>query len=282
MIGHRTQFNLALMLLLGSVLPRHEASGQACAGPNTGRIAAIVGTFAVAEVAAIAIRGNDWWTTSTTRFHIETRASPSKQQDRLLHGALSYHVSQLGRLAWRWACVADPSASWLGAALGVALSLPKEIGDGIHKGKGFDLADMLWTTAGAVLPALHATWSPSRAVVLKGNYWPSSEYRERTATLPQLENDYAGQRYFLAVNPGRLPSGAGAWPDWLGFALGHSVPNWISAPPVHQWYVTLDLNLRGVPIRAPWWKTVATLLDQVHFPAPGVRLQEGKVAFGLF
>jgi hypothetical protein len=30
------------------------------------------------------------------------------------------------------------------------------------------------------------------------------------------------------------------------------------------------------------WRSVATVLDQVHFPAPGVRIRDGRVAVGVF
>ena len=133
------------------------------------------------------------------------------------------------------------------------------------------------------MPALHRTLPPSRSVLLKVWYWPSSEFRNRLpGALPQLENDYAGQRYFLAFNPGRLPGGAGPWPSWLGVAIGHSVPYWISQPPIHEWYVTLDLNMRGFAVRAPWWRKVASLLDQIHFPLPGVRARGGRWSVGLY
>ena len=279
-----SQFNLTATLLGLHVIITAPASAQRCrTGIATDRVLAIVGTYAVLQTSAIAIRHSDWWDTPTRSFHFDWGRSPSKGQDVLLHAAVSYHTSQLGAIAWRWACVDRIPAAWLGAALGIAVGLPKEIGDGFHERKGFSGTDFLWGTVGAALPAARETWAPMRMFLLKGNYWPSDEYRNRTpGALPQLENDYAGQRYFLAVNPGLLPGGAGPWPDWLGLALGHSVPHWISQPPIREWYLTLDMNLRGLPIRSGWWRTVATLLDQVHFPAPGVRLRNGEVVIGLF
>ncbi|MFQ6047036.1 MAG: hypothetical protein ACE5PT_11895 [Gemmatimonadales bacterium] len=249
---------------------------------KTGRVLGMAAAFAGVEALAITVRGDDWWPSPSGRFHVETRPSPSKGQDRLLHASFSYRASKLSWFAWRWACLSETASAWLGAATGIAIGLPKEIGDGFQPDKGFDLADMGWTAAGAIIPALHRTWPETRIVLLKSNYWPSDEFLNRTGDLPQLENDYAGQRYYLAINPGRLSSGAGPWPDWLGFAVGHSVPHWISRPPVHQWYVTLDLNLRGLPIEGTWWRWAAAFLDQVHVPFPGIRIQEGEVKLGLF
>ena len=138
----------------------------------------------------------------------------------------------------------------MGAVTGVAFSLPKEIGDGFREGKGFSDPDILWATGGALLRALHRTIPATCAVTLKLFYWPSQEFLDSDDELPQLENDYAGQRYFLAVAPGLLPNGSGAWPSWLGVAVGHSVPQWISAPLTREWFFTLDLAYQNLPIRA--------------------------------
>jgi hypothetical protein len=274
------------IILLGTamlVLLAPDALAQACPDAKLKRSLTIVGGYVVLETAVIAIRRDDWWSDSTRSFHLTWQSSPSGGQDRWLHAYLSYEVSQLAALAWDWACFDQVTAGWLGAVVGVALTLPmpKEIGDGFHD-KGFDVPDFLAGVIGAVAPALHRTYPQSRALLLKFNYWPSEEFGNRSGTFPQLESDYAGMRFFLALNPGRAPGGAGWWPDWLGVAWGHSVDHWITAPPNHQWYFTTDLNLRGIPIKAKWWHTVASVLDQFHVPLPGIKLSQGEVTLGLF
>jgi hypothetical protein len=275
-----THFNRALlvMLLLGGV---GVARGQSCPGARRGRLAIIAGGYAGAEALGLGLEHNHWWTTPATSFHVVWDASASDGQDRLLHAAVAYQTSQLGAAAFTWACLKPVAAAWLGAALGVAVAIPKEIGDGLHAEKGFSAPDMAWTALGAVLPAARRTWAPVRLLSLKVSYWPSDEYRQRTGTQPRLESDYAGQRYFLALAPSELRPG-GRWPRWLGLAVGHSVPYWASQPPVHGWYGALDLRLSGLPIRAGWWRRVAWVLDQIHLPAPGVRLRQGDWAAGFF
>ena len=272
-----------VVLLASLTFPTARLAAQACdAGPRWSRAALIGGGFAATQAIVIVARHDAWWTTPTTGFHFTSGGSASKEQDKLLHGAIAYHVSQASAFAWDWACFPRTTAGWLGAALGVLVGLPKEIGDGLHEDKGFATDDFAAGLIGAALPALHRSAPVTRAVLLKMNYWPSDEFRNSAEDLPDLENDYAGQRYFLAINPGRAPGGAGPWPDWLGVAVGHSVPHWATLPPVHEWYVTLDLNLRGLPIRASWWHTVASVLDQIHFPLPGLRLVHGEIEVGLW
>ena len=100
---------------------------------------------------------------------------------------------------------------------------------------------------------------------------------------PNLLSDYAGQRYYLSINPARGGADVSWWPRWLGVAVGHSTRAWVAEFPAHhEWYATLDLELRGLPLRARWWPRVAAVLDQVHLPAPGVRIVDGRVAAGMF
>jgi len=51
---------------------------------------------------------------------------------------------------------------------------------------------------------------------------------------------------------------------------------------LHEWYLTLDTQFRGIPIRGGAWQKLATVLDQIHFPLPGIRLRDGDVSFGFF
>ncbi|HKI94663.1 MAG TPA: hypothetical protein VJ992_05175 [Gemmatimonadales bacterium] len=242
----------------------------------------LAGTYAATETAVIALQHGSWWTTPRSSFHFGWGGSASAEQDLLVHAAIGYQVSQIGAIAFDWACLAPQTAGWLGAALGLAFELPKEIGDGLHQGEGFAGDDMLAASTGALLPALHRSVPATRMLGLKVFYWPSAEYLNRTGPLPQLESDYAGQRYFLAIDPGRLPHGAGPWPDWLGIAIGHGTDHWATIPPDHVWYATLDLNLRGIPIHTRWWHTIATLVDQVKIPLPGLKLVDGTVHAGVY
>jgi hypothetical protein len=267
-------------LVVASVLASN-AQAQSCPRAKPLRSTVIVGSYVAVQAVVIGVRSDDWWPEdSTTSFHFTWDQSPALGQDRLLHAYLAYQVSQVSALAFDWACFNPVAAGWLGFALGAAATLPKEIGDGFRE--GFDVPDFLAGVAGAALPAMHRTWAPTRAFLLKMNYWPSEEFENRDGAQPQVESDYAGMRFYLAFNPGRLPGGASPLPDWLGLAVGHSVTQWLSEPKEHQYYVALDVSFRGIPIRAKWWHPVATVLDQFKMPLPGIKVEGGKVFFGLY
>ncbi len=282
MVSRNAHFNRIAPLALALAIGPAGARAATCPAGQLPRLLAIGGTYGVGEAGLIAIRAHDWWPTPGASFHLVWDPSANRQQDRLLHAAFAYQAAQLGAAAFRWACLSPTAAVWMGAALGFALELPKEVGDGLHQDAGFSGPDMLAGLLGAALAAARASWSPARLVNLKVNYWPSAELRNRDGRPePHVESDYAGQRYFLAFSPGALGRTA-PWPPWLGLAIGHSVPYWSSQPPVNEWYVALDLRFESLPLRGAVWQRVAWVLDQIHVPAPGIRLQQGIWTAGLF
>lgn len=274
------QRNLILLPALIALSGGRGAAAQ-CEQPVSGRLLFIGGAYVAGEAAGVLIRHGDWWPDSARTFNVTWGRSPSANQDGFLHATIAYQAAQAATLAFDWACLSSTTAGWLGSVTGVAIALPKEIGDGFH-GTGFSGSDMLFTAAGAALPGLHRAVPSLKAINLKATYWPSAELRNRIGSQPHLETDYAGQRFFLTFSPGLLPGGSGAWPRWLGAGVGHGTPAWVTAPATNDWYVALDLNVRGLPIHGAVWRHVAALLDQIHLPLPGLRLRGGTVAAGLY
>jgi len=247
-----------------------------------GREALTVAALAGGDAIVITARSHAWWLGDPTGpFHFVWGMSISAGQNVLLHAATAYQAAQVLKAGFDWACVPSRSGAWFAAALGFAAQVPKQIGDGFHA-EGFSVSEALWSGAAAGLVGVRDAWTPASAVRLKGWYWPSDEYQHRVGAFPTLESDYAGQRYFLAIDPGLVPGASIPFPRWLGIAVGHGVDHWISGTPDPIWYLTLDLNLRGLPITARWWQTVAAVLDQIHVPLPGLRFETGQARAGVY
>lgn len=275
----------AALALGAASLAAAAARAQPCEGVRRGRVAVIGGTYVAGWALAAAFHPREWWQGAPGAFRLNWAEGPSPAvgQDYLLHVAATYELSQAAALAWEWACVPRGTAVWLGAATAFAVGLPKKVVDGFHK-TGFEVAKNLANGVGALLPVVHEKWPATRAVTLKGFYLPSAEYWNRGAGEPTTPlSDYGGQRYFLSVNPTRGGAAVAWWPKWLGLAVGHSTTQRMTDPPArHIWYAALDLEFRGLPVRAAWWRPVAAVLDQIHVPAPGVRLMDGRVSLGVF
>ncbi len=138
------------MVLLATPSP---TSGQQCDGVRSGRVWVLAGAYVATQAAVLAVRADNWWITPTTSFRATWDRSANKEQDGLLNAAVAHQASQITAFAWEWTCVDYKTAGWLGAATAVDINIPKEIGDGVHEGRSFSLRDMLWTVAGATLPA---------------------------------------------------------------------------------------------------------------------------------
>ena len=132
MTRRQSQFNqplltaATLLALHGAFLPAR--ADAPCDGLKSGRAALIGAVFVAGDAGAILIRHHDWWTPPRTGFHVIWGGSPSKSQDGFLHASIAYQTSQLASLSWDWACAGHTTAGWLGAAMGLAVAIPKEIG----------------------------------------------------------------------------------------------------------------------------------------------------------
>src|SRR5882724_10985280 len=103
-----------------------------CEGTQGDRLALIGGAYVIGETGLILVQHKDWWPDSAVKFHFSFGGSPSANQDGFAHATVAYQAAQGATLLFDWACVSRTAAGWLGALSGVAFSLPKEIGDGLH------------------------------------------------------------------------------------------------------------------------------------------------------
>ena len=269
-----------LLLLLALGLPARRLAAQSCPDARTWRLATLTGGAAALEGLAIAAFHDEWWDTPRRDFHVLWGRSPAKGQDGLFHGLLGYHTAGLGAAALRWACLSGAAGAWLGAAGALLAQLPKEVGDGFHN--GFSVPDLAWVVAGGALQASRQTWEPARAVRPKWTYWPSPEHDSDAPGSPGVFTDWAGQRFYLAVHPAAGGANLAPWPRWLGVAVGHGVPYWVTQPPERIWYLVFDVEFSELPVPGDWWRGAAAFLDQFHLPAPGLRLRAGQLNIGLF
>ena len=164
----------AILLFVGA--PAVSAS-QECSDWSRPRAYGVGGAYVAGAAITMAVRGGDWWRgASTGSFKVVWDGTQALGQDYLLRAYTAYQLSQVGGLAFRWACVSPRTSVWLGAGFAAAVWLPKEIGDGFYD-KGFSIADITASTIGALLPALRYENPVFAAIQYKMNYWPSSEIR---------------------------------------------------------------------------------------------------------
>ncbi|MDA0334795.1 MAG: DUF2279 domain-containing protein [bacterium] len=198
--------------------------------------------------------------------------------------------------ALQWAGFAPKAAAGLGAAASWAMLFEVEMRDAYFADWGFSIPDFLANTAGASVPLMHALWPRTQVLGAKFSWWPSPLYldhEERAADgRPHTRyaiDDYQGMTFWLTVAveqtlPARLQR---RWPDWLGLAVGYSArgmhganvksrgpereyPNLPSAHP--EVLLSLDYDVRRLPLGGWIWEPVKQQLNWLRFPAPAVRV----------
>jgi hypothetical protein len=106
-----------------------------------------------------------------------------------------------------------------------------------------------------------------------------------------FSEDYAGQMFWLSVNIHEyLPKNIQRyWPDWLSIAVGYGISKWNGYLETAGYRVTdrelwlsFDYNLEKLPGDTKFLIMLKRILNQIHFPAPAVRLTPSVIWYGLF
>jgi hypothetical protein len=151
--------------------------------------------------------------------------------------------------------------------------LYSEILDGFGSDWGFSPGDLLFNTLGVAFATGQETVPLLQAFEVRVSYWPSGATHGR----PVIE-DYPGQTYWLTANLHRLSGGEPSWlPPWLGATVGYAArdPDELHMLQTSVVLVGLDIDVGGIPINHPAWRTFAGIMRYIRVPAPAVRLTQG-------
>lgn len=191
-------------------------------------------------------------------------------------------------------CGASPAAArWAGGSIGLALLTGVEVLDGTSSGWGFSNWDMVANVAGAGLfIGQDLGWGEQRM-----RFKLSSHLTDYAAQRPDLLGtsvpervlkDYNGLTLWLSGNL-RSITRSPKLPAWLNVAVGYGAEGFINARPeenvdVHgltpyrQFYLAPDLDLRRIPCKSKFGRTLLFLLNSIKVPAPTLEIQStGKV-----
>jgi len=225
------------------------------------------------------------------------------QMDKIGHANVSYVVGQSGYDAFKWAGWSEKKAVWHGDMVGFTYLTAVEIMDGFSDGWGFSWGDMAFNTLGAGLfIGQQLGWKEQR-ILLKFSYHNTEHppYNKDgllgTGGLQNIIKNYNGQTYWLSVNPRSFTKEKMAfWPKWLNVAGGYGATGMIGATqnPSYpdeidkefvrhrQYYLSLDIDLRKIPMKSGFLKTLVHTLSFIKIPAPTVQFngsQNGGTTF---
>ncbi|WP_417603091.1 DUF2279 domain-containing protein [Owenweeksia hongkongensis] len=255
---------------------------------NKKRVWTVAGTEA-ALVAGTYVGLNQLWYADYPKsdFHLYNDNSSWLQMDKAGHAMTSYYVGYAGMEVLKWSGVSDKKSVWYGGTLGFAYLAGIEVMDGFSSEWGFSWGDIAANGAGAaLLIGQELLWQEQR-ITMKFSYHGTS-YAEVSPDLlgnswsTSILKDYNGQTYWLSFNVHDL-TGWNAWPQWLNVAAGYGADGMVSAQynssfyevnPEYKWqrqfYASLDIDLRKIPVKNKFLKSVLNTINFIKVPMPTI------------
>jgi hypothetical protein len=154
------------------------------------------------------------------------------------------------------------------------------------------------TAGSALFIGQQKLWKEQR-ITLKFSYWPTPYPDYRTDGIlgngwqEEWLKDYNGQTYWLSVNAASFFNTKPKWlPGWLNLAGGYGIDGYLTASGApleghedivsqRQYYLSLDVDLRKIPMKSGFWKTLLHTVSFIKFPAPTLQYNavDGKTSF---
>jgi len=173
----------------------------------------------------------------------------------------------------RWVGFGRKGAVFVGGVGRWLLLLEIEMKDGYYKWWGFSVPDFAANTLGVAFVVARELWAPARRFDLKMSYHRSDLYK--AGKFEHVISDYEGMTFWLTFAAGEM--WPGLWPSLLNVAVGYGAKGLggtategeHSRPEV---YLALDYDIRKLPGTHRCWQWLKAMLNEVHFPAPAVRI----------
>ena len=230
---------------------------------------------------------NAWWQGPRAPFRFENDWAYALNVDKLGHMYAGFLLSRTFKYSLEWSGFSEHTSTFYGSVLGLSYQMYVEVEDGFHRVYGFSPGDAFFNMMGATIPLAQWTFPVLRNFTLKYSYWPSTGYRDelKAGQAKAFLDDYQGTTVWLAVDPHFMMGEkvSSAVPPWLGLAFGVGARDLNeSGGGRRQATLALDFNFSRIETESSVLHAVFTLVDFVHLPAPGIRLDGNRVLFGVF
>jgi hypothetical protein len=248
----------------------------------------LIGTGGVATIVGAHIYQRDaWWQGPRGAFRFQNDWQYALNIDKIGHGMGGYFEAKLFKSLALWIGLDSRSSTFYGSVFGMMYQLYVELEDGFHQNYGFSPGDALADIIGASIPLAQEAVPGLEHFGIKFSYWPTKQLRDdlKNGKSRTFIDDYAGQVFWINMDPhfflGEKMNGV--VPKWLGVAVGAGVTDLNgSGGGTRRFYFALDYNLSKIETSSAFLRGVFTMLDFLHYPAPGIRLEGKHVSVGLF
>ena len=255
------------------------------------------GISAYIQIGSISALYGVWYSqNANSTFHFFNDYGNWGNVDKYGHAYSSYQLSRTSGNLYRWTGMSHRNSAWVGFALGLSYQTTLEIFDGFSTGYGFSWGDVWFNILGSSLYLGQELTFKEQIFIPKFSYYPTSYAALRPNTLgsnhaERLLKDYNGQTYWLSFSPKSFLKSS-KFPGWLCISMGYGIDarivgdktsymdangnTYFSNP---EFYVSLDVDFKKLPIKNKTLKKVLTSLNYLKIPAPAISLRGNKFKF---
>lgn len=252
------------------------------------------GISAYTQIGSISALYGVWYSqNANSTFHFFNDYGNWGNVDKYGHAYSSYQLSRTSGNLYRWTGMSHRNSAWVGFALGLSYQTTLEIFDGFSTGYGFSWGDVWFNILGSSLYLGQELTFKEQIFIPKFSYHPTSYAALRPNTLgsnhaERLLKDYNGQTYWLSFSPKSFLKSS-KFPGWLCVSMGYGIDarivgdktsyldangnTYFSNP---EFYVSLDVDFKNLPIKNKTLKKVLTSLNYLKIPAPALSLKGNK------
>ncbi len=242
---------------------------------------------------------------NTGKFKLFNDAGEWRNMDKLGHLYNGFFQSDLIYQGARWTGMSKQTSIWTAMGVSMLFLSTIEVYDGHSRGWGFSWPDMAANVLGVGLFGVQQSIFNQQKLYLKFSAFPEHYPMDQTILerrqslygsnpLQRVLKDYNQQIYWMSFHPGKkicpLP--------WLNLAIGYGANgmlggfenkwldkngNTVQLDPKQylrysQYYLSLDLDLRKIPVKNPWLKNSLRILQIFKVPAPTIEVNSmGKL-----
>lgn len=270
---------------------------QSATEQNKKRIWLVSGIQAYTEIGTFAALYPVWYAQNTTsQFHYFNDFGNWGNVDKYGHSYSAYQLSKLSSDFYRWAGVPKKKSAIIGSIIGLSFQSTLEIFDGFSNGYGFSWGDMLFNALGSGLYVSQELVWAEQKLIPKFSYHPTKYAALRPEILGSNQaerflKDYNGQTYWLSFSPNHFAKNS-MFPKWLCISIGYGIDgrivgdqtSYTSADGItyhskQQYYLSVDLDLKNLPIKNKTLKKIVCAFNYLKIPAPTVSFQKNKIQF---
>lgn len=270
---------------------------QSATEQNKKRIWLVSGIQAYTEIGTFAALYPVWYAQNTTsQFHYFNDFGNWGNVDKYGHSYSAYQLSKLSSDFYRWAGVPKKKSAIIGSLIGLSFQSTLEIFDGFSNGYGFSWGDMLFNALGSGLYVSQELVWAEQKLIPKFSYHPTKYAALRPEILGSNQaerflKDYNGQTYWLSFSPNHFAKNS-MFPKWLCISIGYGIDgrivgdqtSYTSAEGItyhskQQYYLSVDLDLKNLPIKNKTLKKIVCAFNYLKIPAPTVSFQKNKIQF---